>query len=223
MVFVMMLMPMLKLILSFMVFAHLGLSKDQGNPATEIVDLINQNRTASNLPKLFDSPGLGCMALQYISECTANCSSNSTITCQPPEDDVTEVYAPNCGVELPTVRTISGQIIGCQWKYLNPEEAFSEVIAPDKKSLWLLHSKEHTEIGVGLRRIKKGASFWSVLFGNGSSNASFVLEGGRGIEQKTGCFSGGDQACNAGRSKILFLDVILHVVFVILVCVWCLN
>lgn len=218
----MILMPMSKpsrcklvLILSFIIFAPLSLAKDQGNHANEIVDLINQNRSASKLPKLFDSPGLGCMALQYISECIGNCSSNNTITCQPPEVDITEVYAPDCGVELPTVGIISGRIIGCHWKYLNPEEAFSEVLNPDKKTLSLLHSKEHTEVGVGLRRVKKGASFWCVMFSNGTTNSSFVLEGGRGIEQRSGCFSGIDLPCSAG-SKVLFLDDILAFVSIIL-------
>nr|CAD1821438.1 unnamed protein product [Ananas comosus var. bracteatus] len=35
-----------------------------------------------------------------------NCSSNNTVSCNPPEIDITEVYAPNCGVELPTLDTI---------------------------------------------------------------------------------------------------------------------
>ena len=185
-----------------------------GNPANDIVDLINQNRTASKLPKLFDSPGLGCMALQYLSECTGNCSSNNTLKCHPSEVDMTEVYAPNCGVELPTVGTISGQIIGCQWKYQEPKEAFSEILIPYKKSLALLHSKEHTEVGVGLRRIKKEASFWCILFSSGKTNTSFVLEGGKGIEQRSGCFSGTDQPCSAGR-KVLYLDGMLPFGFVI--------
>ncbi|XP_020242538.1 uncharacterized protein LOC109820754, partial [Asparagus officinalis] len=187
-----------------------------GNPANEIIDLLNQNRTASKLPKLFDSPGLGCMALQYISECILNCSSNNTLKCQPSEVDITEVYAPNCGVELPTVETISGKITGCQWKYLNPEEAFSEILVTHKKELSLIHSKEHTEVGVALRRVKKGASFWCILFSTGKTNSSFVLEGGRGIEQKTGCFSGIDQPCSDGR-KVVFLDDIMNFGFVILV------
>ena len=190
-----------------------------GNPVNEIVDLINQNRTASKLPKLFDSPGLGCMALQYISECTGNCSSNNTVKCHPPEVDITEVYAPNCGVELPTVGIISGQIIGCQWKYLNPGEAFSEILVPDKKSLSLLRGKEHTEVGVGLRRIKKGASFWCILFSSGMTNTSFALEGGRGIEQRSGCFSGTDQPCSAG-SKVMFLDGMLPFGFAILMLLY---
>ncbi|KAG2662811.1 hypothetical protein PVAP13_1KG558001 [Panicum virgatum] len=53
------------------------------------------------------------MALQYISECmamaAAACSSDNTVACQPPEAHITEVYAANCGVELPTVDVISGR------------------------------------------------------------------------------------------------------------------
>lgn len=155
------------------------------------------------------------MALQYISECIGNCSSNNTVKCHPPEVDITEVYAPNCGVELATVETISGQIVSCQWKYLNPEEAFSQILISDGKSLSLLHSKEHTEVGVGLRRVEKAASFWCILFSSGKTNTSFVLEGGRGIDQKAGCFSGTDQPCSAAR-QVKFLDDTAHFAFVLL-------
>ncbi|XP_072972358.1 uncharacterized protein [Typha angustifolia] len=186
-------------------------SHNHGNPANEIIDLINKNRTASKLPKLYDSPGLGCMALQYISECMGNCSSNNTISCHPPEIDITEVYAANCGVELPTVDIVSGHLVGCQWNYLNPEQAFSVVLLSDKSRLSLMHSKEHTEVGVGFNRAHHGAFFWCVLFSSGRSNSTFVLEGGRGITQRTGCFSGTDLPCSAGQKLFLiqgFLPII---------------
>ncbi|KAJ8632039.1 hypothetical protein MRB53_025375 [Persea americana] len=125
-------------------------AKDHGNPATKLVDYINENRTSNKLSKLQDSPGLGCMALQYIEECKGNCSANGTVNCHPPEEDITEVYAPNCGVELPTVDIISGRIV------------------------------------------------------SGQTNSTFVLEGGTGIKQKRGCFSGMDTPCSEGQKAVVF-------------------
>ncbi|XP_039130626.1 uncharacterized protein LOC120267013 [Dioscorea cayenensis subsp. rotundata] len=66
-----------------------------GKPANEIVDIINQNRTSNKLPKLYDSAGLGCMALQYISECTvgewvASCSQRASSKCT-----IEDVFWPN--------------------------------------------------------------------------------------------------------------------------------
>ncbi|XP_039126604.1 uncharacterized protein LOC120262750 [Dioscorea cayenensis subsp. rotundata] len=187
-----------------------------GNPANEIVDMINQNRTSNKLPKLYDSAGLGCMALQYISECTGNCSKNNTMNCRPPEVNITEVYAPNCGVELPTVGIISGHLLGCNWNELSPQQAFSSVLIQNKQMLTLLHSKEHTEVGVGFSKDHRGPNFWCVLFSSGKTNSSFVLEGGKGIEQKTGCFSGTDLPCSAGM-KLFLSEILLAVVVVLLV------
>ncbi|PNX57505.1 hypothetical protein L195_g058728, partial [Trifolium pratense] len=84
------------------------------NPASEIVDIINKNRTDQKLHNLNDTPGLGCMALQYVELCKGNCTDNNVVNCKPPEDDFVEVFAPNCGVELPTFGTITGHIVGCQ-------------------------------------------------------------------------------------------------------------
>lgn len=199
-------------ILCLFILVFVSSAKDPGNPANELVGYINKNRTVNKLPKLYDSPGLGCMALQYISECMGNCSSNNTLSCQPPKVDITEVYAPNCGVELPTVDIISGHLVGCQWKYLNPEQAFSKVLFSDKKRISLLHGKEHTEVGVGFNRAHRGPFFWCILFSSGKTNSTFVLEGGSGIKQKTGCFSGTDLPCSAGR-KPFFLEDLVPIVF----------
>ncbi|XP_008775950.2 uncharacterized protein LOC103696192 [Phoenix dactylifera] len=199
-------------ILCLSIVALVASAKNDGNPANEVVDCINKNRTTNKLPKLYNSPGLGCMALQYISECMGNCSTNNTLSCQPPEVDITEVYAPNCGVELPTVGTISGHLVGCQWKHLNPEQAFSKVLISDKKRLSLLHSKDHTEVGVGFSRAHHGPFFWCILFSSGKTNSTFVLEGGRGIKQRNGCFSGKDLPCSSGR-KLPFPSDLKPVVF----------
>ena len=145
-----------------------------------------------------DSPGLGCMALQYVELCKGNCTENNVVNCRPPEDDFTEVFAPNCGVELPTFGTITGHIVGCQRKYLEPSLAFSEVLIKDEKSLSLLKNKSHTEVGVGLVGLHKGPFFWCVLFSNGKTNSTFVLENhGAGIQQKKGCYSGSTTPCSS--------------------------
>lgn len=186
-----------------------------GNPANDIVDIINKNRTSQRLQQLNNSPGLGCIALQFAEECKGNCTTNNTINCHPPEDDFTEVFAPNCGVELPTFGTISGLIVGCQHKYLEPLEAFSQALVRDKKSLSLLSNKTHTEIGVGVFRTHKG-SYWCVLFSTSERNTSFVLEDlGQGIKQKKGCFSGTSTPCSSSgkRKTSVFFDYIFVVCF----------
>ncbi|KAF7825951.1 ferredoxin-like protein [Senna tora] len=173
-----------------------------GNPANDLVSIINKNRTDQKLQQLHDSPGLGCMALQYVETCKGNCTKNNTVNCKPSEDDFTEVFAPNCGVELPTFGTITGHIVGCQGKYIEPSLAFSNVIAKDKKSLSVVRNKSHTEVGVGMVGVHKGKGpfFWCVLFSNGLTNSSFVLENrGLGIKQKQGCFSGSNNTCSQGN------------------------
>ncbi|XP_031277591.1 uncharacterized protein LOC116136012 [Pistacia vera] len=190
------------LVLSLVVF-----SKKHGNPANELVDIINNNRTSQKLPKLKDSPGLGCMALQYVELCKGNCSNGNAVNCQPPEDDFTEVFAPNCGVELATVGTITGHIVGCQSKHVEPSLAFSNVLVKEKKTLSLVRNKSHTEVGVGLVGYHK-RFYWCVLFSDGVTNSTFVLEDqGQGIKQKKGCFSGSTYPCSgAGAEKTLFFN-----------------
>ncbi|KAF6986384.1 hypothetical protein CFC21_004150, partial [Triticum aestivum] len=87
------------------------------NPANDLVAMVNGDRASAKLPTLRHSKGLGCMALQYISRCSdkSGCADGGTLAppCRPPETDITEVYAANCGVELPTVGAISGRILGC--------------------------------------------------------------------------------------------------------------
>ncbi|KAI5647553.1 hypothetical protein M9H77_33558 [Catharanthus roseus] len=175
-----------------------------GNPADDLVEIINKNRTSQKLPKLSNSPGLGCIALQYAEECQWNCSNDNTINCQPSEDDFTEIFAPNCGVELPTFGTISGHILGCQHKHLTPSEAFSQVLIQDRKSLSILRNRTHNEIGVGIFRAHKhkGPYFWCVLFSNNKANTTFVLEDlGKGIKQKKGCYSGTGDPCSTANTK----------------------
>ena len=155
------------------------------------------------------------MALQYVEECKGNCTrNNNTINCRPSEDDFTEVFAPNCGVELPTFGTISGHIVGCQSKYIEPSEAFSQVLIRDKKTLSLLRNKTHTEVGVGMIG-NKGHFFWCVLFSISQTNTTFVLEDrGQGIIQKKGCFSGSTTPCSGGQKNFVFFGSNLTMGFI---------
>ncbi|XP_071718512.1 uncharacterized protein [Rutidosis leptorrhynchoides] len=176
-------------------------SENQGNQANDLVDMINKNRTSKRLPQLNNSPGLACMALQYIKECRTNCSQNNTVNCKPSENDFTEMFAPNCGIELPTFGTISGLIVGCQQKHLDPAQAFSNILIHNNATLSLIHNKTHTEVGVGIIRAKrhKGPYFWCAFFSNNEKNTSFVLDDlGKGIEQKEGCYSGTETPCSSG-------------------------
>ncbi|KAK6162732.1 hypothetical protein DH2020_002573 [Rehmannia glutinosa] len=189
---------------SILLLAPFVCSKNHGNAANDLLDILNKNRTAHKLANLSDNPGLGCIALQYAEQCKANCSRNNTINCRPKEDDFTEIFAPNCGVELPTFGTISGYILGCQQKYLQPQEAFSQVLVQDQKTLSLLTNGTFTEVGVGIigRRKHKGPYIWCVLFSNSKTKTTFVLEDlGKGIEQKSGCYSGATLACSGGPKK----------------------
>lgn len=160
------------------------------------------------------------MALQYVELCKGNCTDNNVVNCKPSEDDFTEVFAPNCGVELPTFGTITGHIVGCQSKkYFEPSLAFSQVLIKDKKSLSLLRNKSHTEVGVGLVGLHKGPFFWCVLFSNGQINSTFVLENrGAGIQQKKGCYSGSNTPCSEGlkNSVPIFSLFFMCSVFILL-------
>ncbi|OEL22279.1 hypothetical protein BAE44_0016701 [Dichanthelium oligosanthes] len=193
-------------------------AKIHGNPANDLVALINGKREASKLPALRNSAGLGCMALQYISECMATgaaaCSSDNTVACQPPEAHITEVYAADCGVELPTVDVISGRLVGCHRERAGPEDGLQAVLASaagntssnskanatEAAALAVMRGKEHTQVGAGFDRAHRhGPFFWCLLFSSGSANSTFLLEaGGKGIQQTHGCFSAPDRtSCSA--------------------------
>lgn len=173
-----------------------------GNPADELVDIINKNRTAHKSSILYNNPGLGCMALQYIQAYNGTCDESKS----PPEVDITEVFAPDCGVELPTVQTISGRLLACRNQYAKPPEAFSQVLVESKKSLSVLYQGNHTEVGVGLSGTNgDGPYFWCVLFGSGQPNTTFELEGGEALKQREGCFSGSGVPCSTAlMSKVVW-------------------
>ncbi|XP_027162662.1 uncharacterized protein LOC113763132 [Coffea eugenioides] len=217
---------MLKTFVNLIVLCSLFLaavvsSKHHGNPADDLVELINMNRTAHKLPELSNSPGLGCVALQCAEECQANCTSDNAINCHPSADDFTEIFAPNCGVELPTFGTITGHVVGCHHKDLTPSEAFSKVLFRDKKSFSLLGNRSHNEVGIGIFRAHKhkGPYLWCVLFSSSQTNTTFVLDDlGRGIKQKKGCYSGLSDACsrqnrNTDQASYVNICVMLFIIF----------
>ncbi|KXG20316.1 hypothetical protein SORBI_3010G183900 [Sorghum bicolor] len=137
------------------------------NPTNNLVALINGRRAVSKLPALCNSKGLGCMKLQYISD-----SGNSnTVACQPPETHITEVFAANCGVELPTVDVISG----CHRDRDGPEDALQAAAA-----LAVIRGKEHTQVGAVFDRAhRRKPFFWCLFFTSGSANSTFLLQRSR--------------------------------------------
>ncbi|XP_044952329.1 uncharacterized protein LOC123402470 [Hordeum vulgare subsp. vulgare] len=161
------------------------------NPANSLVALVNADRAAAKLPALPTTKGLGCMALQCIARCLAlspatACAAHGTLSppCHPPETDITQVYAANCGVELPTVDVITGRVLGCSQSI---DEAGANATAT-------VRSREHAQVGAGVDR----GVFWCLLFSSGSPNSTFKLEAaGRGIGQDHGCFSDPDVALSS--------------------------
>ncbi|CAH2071605.1 unnamed protein product [Thlaspi arvense] len=213
-------------ILLLLSLSKLVSSKLHGNSASEMVRILNQNRTARKLGKLNESPGLGCIALQYAELCEGKCNVvNNTLTCEPNEADFTQVFAPNCGVELPTFGTITGHVLGCSSKYEKPEVAFSDILFRDNKTLLVLRNRSHTEVGVGMAKLHKGTFFWCLLFSDGETNSSFALEdNGRGIKQKRGCYSGSAFSCSNAHmvcARLLnsFLGILLSSFFLFRHCV----
>ncbi|KAK4741681.1 hypothetical protein SAY87_025269 [Trapa incisa] len=189
-------------------------SKSHENSADILVDIINNNRTSLKLLSLNRSPGIGCMALQYAEFCKGNCTSDNTLDCRPSDADFIEIFAPNCGIELPTFGSITGHIVGCHSKNLSPSQAFADVLIRDNGALSLLRNRSHSEVGVGVvRGSHKGPSYWCILFSRDRVNTTFVLEDqGMGIKQKKGCFSGSSSPCNtaavdSGKFVNLFMAV----------------
>ncbi|XP_047058353.1 uncharacterized protein LOC124664997 [Lolium rigidum] len=182
---------------------HEGGAEVGRNPANSLVALVNANRTAARLPPLRNSKGLGCMALQYVSHCITAATDDAcddtgvlAASCHPPETDLTEVYAANCGVELPTVDLISGRLLGC-----SSDDALPLLGANASATAAVVRGKEHTQVGAGfLRQRRHGPYLWCLLFSSGSPSSTFRLEAaGRGIAQTQGCFSDPDNtlSCSA--------------------------
>ncbi|KAF8032597.1 hypothetical protein BT93_D1496 [Corymbia citriodora subsp. variegata] len=173
--------------------------KVTNNPADQLVTAINTNRTASKSSSLYDNPGLACIALQYIKAYQGDCGAIGGANAKkPPEADFVETFAPNCGVQTSTLSPITGRLLGCETKYVSPSEAFSGILMQNKKSIEIVTDKNHTEVGAAVSGSDGGSPyFWCVLFSNGTSNGSFVLEGGVAKITRPGCFSGANDECNS--------------------------
>ncbi|XP_043722874.1 uncharacterized protein LOC122670010 [Telopea speciosissima] len=184
----------------------------KNNPADELVAVLNSNRTAHKSSALADNLGLGCIALQYIKAYQGNCDEVGGANAKKPADaDFAQTFAPNCGVEVSTLGPITGRLLGCQSKYVSPSEAFSNILINNSRSLDMVYSKNHTEVGAGVSGSDGGAPyFWCVLFSNGTANSSFVLQDGVAKIQHPGCFSGNNDDCsgaNAWHSSTLSLAI----------------
>ncbi|CAN6455714.1 unnamed protein product [Victoria cruziana] len=189
------------------------------NPANELVAVLNGNRTAHNASSLYDNPGLGCIALQYIKAYQGKCDEVSGPDAKKPiNSDFAEVFAPNCGVDASTLGVTTGRLIGCQTKYVHASEAFSEILIKDARSLLILYDKNHTEVGAGISGADGGSPyFWCILFSNGKPNSSFVLTGGTAKLQRPGCFSGTDGSCS-GAVRSAVVNGIISGIILSLIC-----
>ncbi|KAL9226904.1 hypothetical protein vseg_002663 [Gypsophila vaccaria] len=185
-------------LLIFSAFAVDSQSKVTKNPADQLVSLINDNRTAHHAPTLYSNPGLACIALQYIKAYAGNCEVVGGPKAEKPDDsEFAKTFAPNCNVEPASLTKITGRFLGCQSKYIKPDVAFSELLIKDEKSLNILYSKNHTEVGAAVSGSGAGSPyFWCVLFSNGKSNTSFAVEGGEVKVSRPGCFSGVNDECS---------------------------
>ncbi|KAK4274539.1 hypothetical protein QN277_017743 [Acacia crassicarpa] len=168
------------------------------NPADKLVAAINENRTAHKSSNLFDNPGLACLALQYIKAYQGDCGAvGGADAKKPPESQFAETFAPNCGVKASTLATITGRFLGCQTKYVHAPEAFSEILIKNQRSLDILYSKNHTQVGAAVTGTDGGSPyFWCVLFSNGKPNSTFSFEDGVAKITKPGCFSGANDECS---------------------------
>ncbi|XP_076895456.1 uncharacterized protein LOC143548081 [Bidens hawaiensis] len=168
------------------------------NPADELVAIINNNRTAHKAPTLANNPGLACIALQYIKAYQGNCDDVGKSK-KPADSEFADTFAPKCGVEVATLAPITGRVIGCQSKYVNPERAYTEILTMKNRSLNIIYNTTYAEVGAAVSGSDGGGPyFWCLLFSNGKLNSSFVLEGGTAKITSPGCFSGAHDDCSDG-------------------------
>lgn len=171
-------------------------AKVTDNPADRLVAALNSNRTAHKSSSLRDNPGLACIALQYIKAYQGDCGAVGDNK-KPSDSLFAEQFAPTCGVEASTLGPITGRLLGCQSKYVDPSQAFSEILMKNQKRFDILYSKNHTEVGAAVSGSDGGGPYyWCVMFSNGKPNNTFVLEGGVPKITRPGCFSGADDDCS---------------------------
>ncbi|XP_010917186.1 uncharacterized protein [Elaeis guineensis] len=177
-------------------FSPASATDSTNNPADQLVAVINSNRTAHKSSVLFDNPGLGCIALQYIQAYQGQCDEVGGNK-KPSDSSFADTFAPNCGVEAQTLAPITGRLLACQSSYVSPDQAFSDILIKNARSLQILYDKNHTQVGAAVRGTDGGAPyFWCVLFSGGKTNSTFVLEGGVAKTVRPGCFSGNNDDCS---------------------------
>ncbi|KAG9132602.1 hypothetical protein Leryth_023063 [Lithospermum erythrorhizon] len=131
------------------------------NPADELVALLNSNRTAHKSSALYSNPGLACIALQYIKAYQGDCGAvGGSDAKKPPDSQFAETFAPNCGVQVSSLSSITGRFLACQSKYPEPAEAFNHILIQDIKSLDILYSKNHTEVGAAVSGSDGGGPYF---------------------------------------------------------------
>lgn len=183
------------------------------NPADQLVAVINNNRTAHKSSSLYSNQGLACIALQYIKAYQGDCKAVGGPDAKKPFDsEFAETFAPHCGVQVSSLSPITGRLVGCQSKYVDPARAFSEVLMENQKSLDILYSKNHTEVGAAVSGSDGGGPyFWCVLFSSGKKNSSFALDGGVAKITKPGCFSGANDVCSGANDRLRSSHLLLFV------------
>ncbi|PKI51006.1 uncharacterized protein LOC116215826 [Punica granatum] len=182
--------------------------KVANNPADQLVDVLNKNRTAHKASSLYNNAGLACIALQYIKAYEGDCGAVGGADAKKPADsEFAATFTPNCGVQVSSLSQITGRLLGCQTKYVKPSEAFSEILMKNEKSINIVTDKNHTEVGAAVSGSDGGSPyFWCVLFSNGKANSSFTFEGGEPRISTPGCFSGANDECSGThRSQTLYL------------------
>ncbi|PIA27671.1 hypothetical protein AQUCO_07600082v1 [Aquilegia coerulea] len=188
-------------------FFSASAADSKNNPADELVSVLNKNRTAHKSSALPDNAGLACIAIQYIKAYQGKCDDVGGSNAKVPADaEFVETFAPNCGVQVTTLAPITGRLIACQSHYISPNEAFSELLIHNQRSLDILYSKNHTQVGAAVSGSDGGGPyFWCILFGSGNSTNSFVLDGGVAKSQRPGCFSGTDDECSGVGVLAIYL------------------
>ncbi|XP_006659474.1 uncharacterized protein LOC102704354 [Oryza brachyantha] len=193
--------PLMASLLAALLLSAASAADSKNNPADQLVSLINSNRTASKASSLDDNQGLGCIALQYIKAYEGQCNQVGQSK-KPMESSFAETFAPNCGVQVATLSKITGRLLACQSNYATPGQAF-DFLVNDAKSLEVLHSKNHTEVGAAVTGTSGGGPyFWCVLFSSGKPNTSFKVDGGVPKSVRPGCFSGNNDDCMGANAAV---------------------
>ncbi|KAK4853315.1 hypothetical protein QYF36_007068 [Acer negundo] len=193
------------------------------NPADKLVAVLNSNRTAHKGSTLNDNPGLACIALQYIKAYQGECDVVGGPDAKKPADsEFANTFAPNCGVVASSLAQITGRLLACQSKYVQPSKVFSDILIKNSKSLDILYSKNHTEVGAAVSGSDGGSPFfWCVLFSNGKNNASFLFENGVAKISKPGCFSGANDECSSADKLSLTRHLWAYAVTALMIAMAC--